>query len=992
VTSETFEGTCTCGGIRYRMTSAPLFAHSCHCTWCQRESGAAFAPNAMIESDRLQLLQGQPELVDTPSNSGKGQLIARCPRCRVALWSHYVGAGRALAFVRVGTLKEPARMPPDIHIFTSTRQPWVQLSPDIPAVTDYYDHANCWTKDSLARRDAALACASCLPQSERSPSSSHAQTLAAIDRLRHRSDHARMPISLRYVLLLLLSFSTATVLHAQSSSPSPASAASVATPAQTLDQLDNQLDTVKAALKDKSADAPIADLRSTALSVQDHARQLAASLAPQMAALQAQLAVLGPPPVKGAPSEAAAVAAQRRQLDKAQAALDAQIKQAQLLDQNALQLAEQLTGLRNDLFQARLASRTATPFSQTFWVDPARSFADDKARLKRLLARWSDAWNEASQPPNRQPLLVCLIAAALLLVGGRWLLERTVLTLATRHVPDGHLRRSAMATAVALTAVLTTGLAAQLVYLGLNWNDILDPDLDALAEASVRLVYFAAYVTGLGRALLSVRRPSWRLPALPDLAAQRLRRFPWLLGAAALLFGLFERTSRTIGSSLPATVATRGLMALVVSGLIGWALLRLRHVRRELAAADGEIPSRPIWIGLLAAAATLGVAISWLGVATGFIALAFFVAVQMLWVGVIVVTVYLLIHLLTDLINALLLPRGRSGKRLQATFELAPHTLEQAATLFSGLSQVVLVLLAMATVLTPFGAGPSDLLASAGRTFSGLKLGQLAIDPGSIFTAMLVLLVGWFVLRTLKRWLREQLLPKSTMETGMQDSIITLFGYLGGLLVLVLTLAALHVDLKSITWIVSALSVGIGFGLQAIVQNFISGLILLVERPVKVGDWVSLGTVEGDIRRINVRATEIQLWDRSTVIVPNSQLITENVRNVTQSNALGRAQIKLPMPLDTNAGKVRELVLEVLGAHPGTLVTPAPYVLLENLDAGSMTFNCVAYVGSPREVAGVKSELLFEMLERLRVARLALIRPQLIRTLPPLAENDEGTG
>ena len=801
-----------------------------------------------------------------------------------------------------------------------------------------------------------------------------------------------MPILLRYVLFLLLSLGTASLLHAQSSNPSPASAASAATPAQTLDQLDSQLDTVRSVLKDKSADAPIADLRSTALSVQDQARQLAASLAPQMAALQAQLAVLGPPPAKGAPPEAAEVASRRRQLDKAQAGLDAQIKQAQLLDQNALQLTEQLTGLRNDQFQARLASRTATPFSQTFWVDPVRTFPDDEARLKRLLARCSDAWSEAWQPPNRQPLLLCLIAAALLLAGGRWLLERLLLTLATHHVPDGHLRRSAMAMAVALTAVLTTGLAAQLVYLGLNWNDILDPDLDALAEASVRLVCFAAYVTGLGRALLSVRRPSWRLPALPDLAAQRLRRFPWLLGAAALLFGLFERTSRAIGSSLPATVATRGLMALVVSGLIGMALLRLRHTRRELAAAGGELPARPLWIGLLAAAATLGVVVSWLGVATGFIALAFFVAVQMLWVGVIVVTVYLLIHLLTDLANTLLLPRGRSGKRLQAAFELAPHTLEQAATLFSGLIRVVLVVLAMATVLTPFGAGPSDLLASAGRTFSGLKLGQLAIDPGSIFTAVLVLLVGWFVLRTLKRWLREQLLPKSTMEPGMQDSIITLFGYLGGLLVLVLTLAALHVDLKSITWIVSALSVGIGFGLQAIVQNFISGLILLVERPVKVGDWVSLGTVEGDIRRINVRATEIQLWDRSTVIVPNSQLITENVRNVTQSNALGRAQIKLPMPLDTNAGKVRELMLEVLGAHPGTLATPAPYVLLENLDAGSMTFNCVAYVGSPREVAGVKSELLFEMLERLRLARLALIRPQLIRTLPPLAENDEGTG
>ena len=800
-----------------------------------------------------------------------------------------------------------------------------------------------------------------------------------------------MPTLLRSLLLVLLSLGSLAV-HAQSGSPAPASTMPAATPAQTLDQLGKQLDALRATLKSKHPDTSLSDLRNAALAVQDQARQLASSLAPQMSALQAQLEVLGPPPAKGAPPEAPEVAAQRRKLDKAQASLDAQIKQAQLLSQDALQLATQLSGLRNDEFQARLASRTATPFSGTFWADSVRTFPDDLERVNRLGTRSATAWRDAWQPPNRQPLLFCLIGAVLLLGVGRWLLDLLLLRLATRRVPDGHLRRSAMATAVALTAVLTTGLAAQLVYLGLNWNDLLDPDLDALARTMVRLVLFAAFVTGLGRALLSVRRPSWRLPALSDLAAQRLRWLPWLLGTAVLLFGLIERISRTIGSSLPATVATRGLMALVISGLVGFAWLRLHDARRQQA-AEGTEEHRPLWVGLLGTAALLGVLLSWLAVAVGYIALAFFVAVQMLWVGVILASAYLLFHLVNDLIHTLLSPRGRSGQRLQGAFQLGPHALDQAATVLSGVTRVALTLLALAIVLTPFGAGPGDLLASAARTFSNLKLGDLKIDPGSIFRALLVLVIGVLVLRMLKRWLRDELLPKSTMQAGLQDSIITLLGYLGGLLVLVLTLAALHVNLTSITWIVSALSVGIGFGLQAIVQNFISGLILLVERPVKVGDWVSLGTVEGDIRRINVRATEIQLWDRSTMIVPNSQLITENVRNVTQSNALGRAKITLPMPLDTDAGKVRELVLEVLCSHAGTLSTPAPYVQLANLDGGAMTFNCVAYVNSPREVSGVTSDLLFAILQRLRAARLPLIRAQLVRTLPPLVEaEDEHNG
>jgi hypothetical protein len=150
------EGGCDCRGVRYRMLTRPLFVHCCHCRWCQRETGASFALNAMIESDRVELIAGEVDWVDTPSNSGKGQKIARCPRCRIALWSHYAGAGEAVKFVRVGTLDDPDRLPPDIHIFTASKQPWVVLSPDVPAVEAYYDRAKYWPAESLARREALL--------------------------------------------------------------------------------------------------------------------------------------------------------------------------------------------------------------------------------------------------------------------------------------------------------------------------------------------------------------------------------------------------------------------------------------------------------------------------------------------------------------------------------------------------------------------------------------------------------------------------------------------------------------------------------------------------------------------------------------------------------------------------------------------------------------------------------------------------------------------
>jgi hypothetical protein len=153
-TTDTHDGGCTCRQVRYRVKGRPLFVHCCHCRWCQRETGAAFALNAMIEADRVELLAGEPEVVNTPSNSGKGQRISRCPTCKVAVWSNYAGAGDAVRFVRVGSLDNPDAMPPDIHIFTASKQPWVVLPEGAPAVEEYYQASKYWPKESLERREA----------------------------------------------------------------------------------------------------------------------------------------------------------------------------------------------------------------------------------------------------------------------------------------------------------------------------------------------------------------------------------------------------------------------------------------------------------------------------------------------------------------------------------------------------------------------------------------------------------------------------------------------------------------------------------------------------------------------------------------------------------------------------------------------------------------------------------------------------------------------
>ncbi|MEA3107596.1 MAG: hypothetical protein QOI88_2201 [Gammaproteobacteria bacterium] len=151
------DGGCTCGFVRYRMDGSPLFVHCCHCRWCQRETGGAFAHNALIEADRVALLQGRVDVIDTPSASGKGQKISRCPHCHTAVWSNYSGAGDVIHFLRVGSLDEPDSWPPDIHIYTTSKQPWVILPPGIPAVPAYYKASEHWPPASLQRREVLRA-------------------------------------------------------------------------------------------------------------------------------------------------------------------------------------------------------------------------------------------------------------------------------------------------------------------------------------------------------------------------------------------------------------------------------------------------------------------------------------------------------------------------------------------------------------------------------------------------------------------------------------------------------------------------------------------------------------------------------------------------------------------------------------------------------------------------------------------------------------------
>lgn len=757
----------------------------------------------------------------------------------------------------------------------------------------------------------------------------------------------------------------------------PAFAAPPAAPVDTeavLAAARKQIDEIRKQVPDQTDDAVLLKQRGEALDIQSKADAATEALTPQLASVTARLSELGAPP-DGA-KEAPDVAAQRAQLEKNSRALDAQIKLARLLSVDAGQTAEQISAQRRKQFQARLGERRDSFLSGQFWTEFRQELPRD---LDRLSALRDDLFTAVKQTPKWGGLLLAVVAGlaiALRIWVGRYLLQLT----ATR-VPPGRLRRSFLAVAHVALAVATPGVIALLIQTGLDWRSQLSDSTASLLTNLVATVCFGGFVSGLGYALLSTNRPSWRLPPISDIVANRLRWLPGTLGVLVVLIWLAERLPVLLDASLTTTITLTGIVGVLSMAMFAAVLAISRRLRRQVL-QDSEAPI-PLWVSLTLAAVWTVLIVSLASLLAGYVAFGSFLVKQVLWVLIVLAAAYLASMLVEDGFSTLLGTAHRDGGEGEG-----PSMRDQAAVLLSGLGRVAIALLAITLVLAPFGEAPMDLVQRFDQIRKGLAIGEAQIRPGAVLQALIVLALSLLGVKMLKRWLSNRYLPTTELDPGMQLSAATLFGYGGFVLAVALSLSAAGIGLERVAWIASALSVGIGFGLQAVVQNFVSGLILLAERPVKVGDWVSLGGVEGDILRINVRATEIQMGDRSTVIVPNSEFVTKTVRNVTRSNPLGLVQIKLPMPLSTDAEQVRELMLQAFADHEDVLEAPAPNVFLDGIDAGHLIFNARGYVSSPRAAYGVRSALLFTVLKRLDEAKLEVSSPptMLIASAPETAQ------
>lgn len=755
-----------------------------------------------------------------------------------------------------------------------------------------------------------------------------------------------------------------------------------------LQAIDQGLQQAQAALPGLDKSDALRALADTVLDAQRQADALSTALQPQLQQVGEQLAQLG----DASAGEAAQVASQRRDLQKQKTVLDGQVKRAGLLSVTARQLGADIERARADQLGEQLSARVASPLSLTLWRQAAAAAPDDRQRLAALAARQQAVFAQAVARQGWAVPVVGTVLAVLLLWPLRWLLRWLGRRFAADHGPSSRLRRSGLALWRMLVGTLLPTAAAWVLVQSLRGVDAIAPALDTLAEDLLRLTLVSVLIASVAAALLT-RQPSWRLLAVEDATAVRLRSYARAAASLVWLSGMLLLVCRAARLSATAVAVADALTAVCFAVLVVAMLVSLVRVQAPTAADDAPPAqaSARRHSGVVNIVALLGqvvVAAALVAALLGYVNLALFAVRQVVWTATVVAAVGLLAMFVDDLMQWLFQPEGRIGRAAGAALGLRASHLQQAAVLLSAVLRLWLLVAGMGLLLVPYGTNLQTLLSWLGVAGHGFSIGGVPFRPAAVFPAIAVLVIGLGLVSAFQRWLTRTYLPRTELETGTRASIATVLRYLGLVVVGLWTLSALGMDVSNLALLASALSVGIGFGLQAITQNFISGLILMAERPVKIGDWVRIGDAEGDVRRINVRSTEIQVADKSTLIVPNSDLITKTIRNMTMSSPLGRIQLQFSLPLSADVAQVRALLMGLYAGHADVLDEPAPAVYIDSIAGGQVAINSFAYCTSPRLTYRTRSDLFFALLQALAEADIALSTPQDIRIVQASADGD----
>ena len=751
-----------------------------------------------------------------------------------------------------------------------------------------------------------------------------------------------------------------------------------------LDRWGRVLERVAEQLKDKDLSlAVLGNLEATVDQVRGQVNAARDPVRKNVDSIGELIKALGPPPKEGEPPEAENIAAQRRDLSRQLSVPQGQLAKLDLIVRGSTLLANQIDQARARVVTAQLLVRTPSLLAADTWTRAATEFVAMGKRVATSPGRWSQS-EEARRAIAGGYIagaLVSMVAAALL----GWFVRRWLIRTfgRKREITDPSYRMRVLAALAEATArtvipILVVGVA----YAALARRGLLFGTFEHLMVGIVWAVVWVSVLRGLPRAMLSPSIPHWRLVHMGDLAARlwyrRALAFAVIIGIDQLIFFPFSSLEPSVLLEFTYTFIGNGaLSAVTLAVVLDKRLWRTpEEEARAVALAAGEPPGPPLdesahrsrwWLvgRVFLGATALAIPITDLA---GFGVLAEYIARRLVATEGVLLVAVVLHGMARDLVAAF----TRDDEKPPAPDEPASPIYVWSVLLLD-----IGLVVAIVFFLVPLWGGRWDnIFERIGWALSGFRVGDRTFSLTDVLMGIVVFVVLLVLFRFIRRFLDERVLKQTRMDVGVRDAIKTGIGYVGVVLAALIAIDTAGIDLTGLAVVAGALSVGIGFGMQSVVNNFVSGLILLVERPIKVGDWIVVGQDEGTVRRISVRSTEIQTFSNSTVIVPNSELIAGRVTNWMYKDQSGRAELPIGVAYGSDTAKVREVLLDCVKGREGVKAWPQPYVVFMDFGDSALLFQLRFYVRNVDSRLSIMSDVRFAIDAAFREAGITIPFPQ----------------
>jgi len=704
------------------------------------------------------------------------------------------------------------------------------------------------------------------------------------------------------------------------------------------------------------------NLRDEVQRIRTTIQDFGSRLEPVLGAAKAQVDLLGPAPAAGQPPEPEQAAYNRAELNYYFGLLTAGQAAVQSANLRLDNIINAIQDIRRRNFATNLFQPVPGIYAQQTWARVPDYVPLTMSRIRDLVAEW---WDKVGDRDDVELTAFEAVLLWLVLAGVAWYGVRRLRRWPNEEEPP-FWRRASSAAGVILMRSLPIVTPVIFLYGVIAEAHALPQRVDWLFYSAVQSIIIVAAVNALVFTVLAPRAPQWRLIPASDRAAARICG---LVLALTLVYGaatLSYVATRLVQAPFALTVAVAFPSSLLLAAIV---------VAILLTPLDGQhregMPSLR-WLGALRVPVWLTVAAIVVSALAGYLALSRFLAQQLVVTGSILAFVYLLLLWVGGFMQSLSDDNAAVGGWLRRKAGLEQRRREQLVLPVGLFLKFAVLVLSVPLILLQWGYSGPDIYDWYQQLFFGLHLGNTQVSLAVLLASIIVFGLAYGAARLFQGWLDARVLQPSGISGGLRDSIRIGVGYVGIVIAALAAFSYAGFSLSSLAIVAGAFSVGIGFGLQSVVNNFVSGLILLEERPIKVGDLVVVGGEEGVVRKISVRSTEVETFDRARVLIPNSALITEKVKNWTLRDNIRRIAIPVGVAYGSDPRQVKAILLKAAQDNPNVMSTPAPSVDLDEFGADSLNFKLYAFVYDLTKAGGTGTDLRIAILDAFHEAGIAM--------------------